>query len=116
MKLIDAENKVKELLKLNGLNNWTFVWKRRIENFNSAGTCRYSKKQILLAPVYVELNNEKEVLDSILHEIAHALMKPPYIQNNKWVHCGHNRIWKAKAIEIGCTGSRCVSDEAIIKR
>lgn len=40
---------------------------------------------------------EAEVKDTILHEIAHALVG---------CHQGHNWIWRQKAIEIGCNGER----------
>ena len=37
------------------------------------GTCSYRDKRISLSKWYVELNEEDEVEDTILHEIAHAL-------------------------------------------
>ena len=36
--------------------------------------------------------------DTILHEIAHALVGPSH---------GHNAIWRRKAREIGCSAMRC---------
>ena len=38
------------------------------------------------------------ITDTILHEIAHALVGPRH---------GHNAIWRQKAREIGCTAMRC---------
>ncbi len=41
---------------------------------------------------------DEEVKDTILHEIAHALV-------GKAHH--HDDVWRAKALEIGCSGRRC---------
>ena len=49
------------------------------------------------------LNDEKEVTNTILHEIAHALTPGHH----------HDRVWKAKAREIGCTGDRCYSGKTV---
>ncbi len=49
------------------------------------------------------LHSEDEVLDTILHEIAHALVGPQH---------GHDAVWRAKAREIGCSGERCVSSDS----
>ena len=52
---------------------WTFQWdsaKRR------AGACKYSRKTITISRHYVALNLSErpdDVIDTILHEIAHAL-------------------------------------------
>jgi hypothetical protein len=40
------------------------------------GTCRYSRKLITLSRQLIELNDQARVLDTILHEIAHALAGP----------------------------------------
>lgn len=48
---------------------------------------------------------EKEVTNTILHEIAHAIVGAKH---------GHDRVWRAKALEIGCDGQRC-SDGSNIK-
>ena len=50
------------------------------------------------------LNGEKDVVDTILHEIAHALVG---------LKAGHGPIWQRKAREIGCNGLRCFGDEVI---
>ena len=63
-----------------------------------AGCCRYSKKEITLAKAYAEQEELKEIKNTILHEIAHALVGPKD---------AHNETWKQKALEIGCDGERC---------
>ena len=74
---------------------WRFSFDRAKRR---AGCCRYSKKEITLAKVYAEQEEFKEIKNTILHEIAHALVGPKH---------GHNEIWKQKALEIGCDAERC---------
>jgi len=68
---------------------------------SAAGICSYRKKTIFLSKPLTMHSEEKDVLDTILHEIAHALTK-----GHK-----HDHVWRAKAIEIGCNGNRCYSRE-----
>ena len=65
--------------------------------------CRFGKRQIGLSRPLTELHSEEEVRDTILHEIAHALVGPEH---------GHDRVWRAKARAIGSSGERCVSLDA----
>ena len=74
---------------------WRFSFDRAKRR---AGCTRYSKKEITLAKAYAEQEELKEIKNTILHEIAHALVGPKH---------GHNEIWKQKALEIGCAGERC---------
>lgn len=62
------------------------------------GSCRYSEKQITLSVTYCLKASKKEIIDTILHEIAHAIVG----QNH-----GHDAIWQAAARRIGCTAERC---------
>jgi len=52
---------------------------------------------ISLSRYLISLNGEEEVRETILHEIAHALVGYSH---------GHDRVWKLKAMEIGCTPHR----------
>ena len=56
---------------------------------------------ISLSRKLVEINNESQVLDTILHEIAHAM---DYEERGD---TDHGTNWKRIAIEIGCNGERC---------
>ena len=65
------------------------------------GRCHYLTKKITLSKWYAELNNEEEVEDTILHEIAHALA---------WINdrcTGHNATWKKWARKVGATPKAC---------
>lgn len=63
-----------------------------------AGVCRYSERRIDLSVSYCLAATRVEIEDTILHEIAHAIVGPRH---------NHDEVWKAKAWEIGCVGERC---------
>ena len=90
----------RRLLREHGLDDWTIVADRAKTR---AGVCRFARRQIGISAPITVLHDESEVVDTILHEIAHALVGPQH---------GHDSVWRAKALEIGCTGDRCVSSEA----
>lgn len=86
-----ARDKALELMKQHGLleKGWKFGFdnaKRR------NGACEYGIKTIWLSRHYVKLNTEELIVDTILHEIAHALTPDDR---------GHGRSWKLKCAEIG---------------
>ena len=62
------------------------------------GSCRYSDQQITLSVTYCLKASKAEIVDTILHEIAHAIVGPKH---------GHDSTWKAAARQIGCTAERC---------
>jgi predicted SprT family Zn-dependent metalloprotease len=63
------------------------------------GLCVYSRKTIELSVHFVERDNPwAEVRDTILHEIAHALVGHGH---------GHDTVWKRKCVEIGARPQRC---------
>ena len=65
------------------------------------GRCHYTTKMIALSKWYVEENNEAEIEDTILHEIAHALA---------WINdrfTGHGKVWKYWARKIGANPKAC---------
>ncbi|MGZ4536669.1 MAG: SprT-like domain-containing protein [Nocardioidaceae bacterium] len=88
------------LLEEHGLHGWTVVFdtaKRR------AGICRFDDRQIGLSGPLTRLHDEAEVRDTVLHEVAHALVGPRH---------AHDAVWAAQARAIGGTAERCLSAEA----
>lgn len=87
------------LMTQHKLYGWQF---RMNTNVRRAGVCKYphgtAPGRIELSCHYVESNQESEIRDTILHEIAHALVGPGH---------GHGAVWKAKCIEIGARPERC---------
>lgn len=86
------------------LGRWKFRWHNKKR---SLGTCSYRKKIIYLAKWYVELNDEAEVKDTILHEIAHALSYEKH--GSKGI--GHGKLWKAICREIGARPKACTKSK-----
>ena len=86
-----------KLLDEHGLieKGWRFSFDRAKRR---AGSCKFSKKEITIAKAYAEQQEGMEIKNTILHEIAHALVGSQH---------GHSQIWRKKAKEIGCDASRC---------
>lgn len=99
MNLHEAKVLAIELMQKHDLinNGWRFEFNNRKR---SLGLCNQSTKTISLSTIFTSQLPESYVRNTILHEIAHAL-----------VGCGngHNYIWRRKAIEIGCNGERCAN-------
>lgn len=102
MELYKAHKWAEELIARHGADGYSFSWMKRRTRFHRAGQCDWKKKLIQLQPEYVEQYSEEEVLDTILHEIAHAL-RPRH---------GHNKFWRKTAVSIGCTGERYCKTKA----
>jgi len=66
----------------------------------SLGRCHYSLRKITLSKWYVKLNEEDDVEDTILHEIAHALGFIRYGRE------GQGTLWKTICREIGASPER----------
>ncbi|MFI5895179.1 SprT-like domain-containing protein [Actinoplanes sp. NPDC051513] len=83
-----------------GLAGWRLVFD---DAKTRAGVCRYDRKQIGLSRPLISLYEAEQVTETVLHEIAHALTGPRH---------GHDRVWRATARRIGCSGSRCMPADA----
>lgn len=75
--------------------SWTIVYSKKMTS--TYGTCNYDRKEIKLSIPLSTYKEKEETVDTILHEIAHALV-------GKGHH--HDDVWKQKAKEIGCSGKR----------
>ena len=80
------------LLDQNNLFDWGFDFDRATSR---AGMCRFEEKMIVLSNNFCFRSNEAEVTDTILHEIAHALVGPDH---------HHDTVWLKQARALGCTG------------
>ena len=88
-----------ELARWPQLAGWRVVISSRMSR--TLGLCRYRSKTIQLSLAHVQLNDVAKVRDTVLHEIAHALVGPGH---------GHDRVWRAMAVQIGAEPVRCDSN------
>ncbi len=90
-RLLDVARQARDLMDEHGLEAWTF-------RFSAAqgrlGECREREKLIRLSRRHAVKGAPREVRDTILHEIAHALAG---------ANAGHGPAWKAVANRIGAT-------------
>ena len=63
-----------------------------------AGVCRYRDKRIDLSVSYCLRATRADVENTLLHEIAHAIVGAEH---------GHDAVWRARAHALGCTAERC---------
>ena len=100
MDLTEARRLASGLMARHGLIGWRLVF----DNAKTrAGVCRFDRKEIGLSRPLVSLYEIEQVTDTVLHEIAHALAGPRH---------GHDRVWRATARRIGCSGLRCIPADA----
>ena len=100
MDLDQAKILANDLMNLYGLSDWTFKFNN---SKRQLGVCKGGIKQIEVSSHYVYQNTEAHVKDTILHEIAHALVG---------VEHGHDDVWKKMCVRVGCLPKAC--DETAI--
>ncbi|HIQ56884.1 TPA: SprT-like domain-containing protein [Candidatus Gracilibacteria bacterium] len=101
--MFHAEILASELIFLHGLEKqgWVFIFDRAKKRF---GMCNYTTKTISLSKYLTAINSEEKVINTILHEIAHALAG---------YNAGHGKKWKETMINLGQIPSRCYGNEVI---
>lgn len=91
MDLNDAEDLATDLMDEHGLieQGWRFEWSNRKA---ALGDCNYVDQVIRLSKPLTLVNDEAQMLDTILHEIAHVLAGRA---------AGHGPKWRAAARKLG---------------
>jgi predicted SprT family Zn-dependent metalloprotease len=101
--LTRARDTATRLMAEHGLRDWVFGFNK---NVRRAGVCKFPTAtrpgRIELSGHFVLRNPWAEVLDTILHELAHALVGPKH---------GHDAVWRAKCVELGARPERCFGGE-----
>ena len=100
MNLYAAKHLARTLMAAHGLRDWSFHFDHARRRF---GTCQPTRRCITLSRMLTLLNDEDEVRDTILHEIAHALTPGD----------GHGPRWKAMCVKIGANPRRCYTDDHV---
>ena len=101
MNLYVARDLARTLMARHGLTGWAFRFDHARRRFGSCSTVR---KRITLSRPLTLLNEEAEVRDTILHEIAHALAPGD----------GHGRAWKAACVRVGAKPVRCYTEATVV--
>ena len=78
-----------KLLMEHGLNDWRVVLDH---GRNRLGSCDYGKQRISLSRYFVRDNSLPAIRETVLHEIAHALVGPGH---------GHGPRWQQQARALG---------------
>jgi predicted SprT family Zn-dependent metalloprotease len=96
----------KHFATYNVTTTYNFEWNTRKR---AAGICSSRRKVIELSAELSSLNLNKPefILNTIRHEIAHAICSEIYGP------CHHNYTWQKVAISIGCNGKRCYDGDAV---
>lgn len=91
----------RRLMDEHGLQRWGFAFDRAKRR---AGACHHHTRRITLSAALTALHDEAQVRDTILHEIAHALVGPQH---------GHDEVWRRTAIQIGSSGERTFDTDGV---
>jgi len=89
----------RQKLDENGLQDWKIKTETA---YSRAGVCFHYEKEIRLSEQYIANTPDEEILDTILHEIAHAILPTGH---------GHDQVWKDTCIKIGARPERCIPEE-----
>lgn len=100
----EVERLAHRLLDQHELLGWRFGWDNAKKRF---GCCNYSRRTITMSRHLTPHRTEQAVEQTLLHEIAHALVGAGH---------GHDRVWLAKARSIGYTGGTTSSDVVQVVR
>ncbi|WP_097189062.1 SprT-like domain-containing protein [Ornithinimicrobium cerasi] len=95
MDLDAAARLARTLMDAHGLRDWRFEFDRAKVR---AGACHFADRRITLSRHLTLAHDPDQVRETVLHEVAHALVGPRH---------GHDRVWRARALAIGATGERC---------
>jgi predicted SprT family Zn-dependent metalloprotease len=103
MDLLEAKRLALSLMHQYNLKDWRFDFNNRKGSY---GMCYFTKKTIYLSSPLTAAMQEKDVKNTVLHEIAHALVGQGH---------GHDYVWLRKAREIGCDGESCNNHNIIVE-
>lgn len=92
--LIDVQVWAGELIDRYLDESWTFTFDRAKTR---AGKCNFDRREISLSRYLAEKHTDEQVMQTLLHEVAHAKVGP---------RAGHGPVWASYAAQIGYTGGR----------
>lgn len=82
-------------------NSDPMSWKLVVKDIKSIGECHDWRREIVLQKWLVEHSSPEQILDTLYHEIAHAIIGTEYSARGRAM--SHGRAWKAMAAHLGAT-------------
>ena len=100
MNTTEAKTMIAAAMREHGLldEGWTWKWDRGVRRM---GCCHYGPRRLTFSRALFERNTPERCLDTVLHEIAHALVGHS---------AGHGPRWKAMVASIGGTPRACFTE------
>ena len=87
-------------------------WRFELSNHKTlVGQCVYSTKTIHYSMWFLSKSTDRDIKDTILHEIAHALTRIRYGRGDHVK--SHGWQWRQMCIEIGARPQRLAGEEAV---
>lgn len=77
----DVERFAYRLLKENGLTAWRVGFNHNVR----FGVCKHDEKAIFISLVGMQYSTPEAIRDTVIHEVAHAVVGPGNGHNAKWV-------------------------------
>lgn len=87
---------------------WRFKW---LHSKGLYGKCFLRSKVIGISKHLAGLNRIEDTIETILHEVAHALRGMEKDKDGRWLF--HDDKWREIAIGLGGSGERCYKSEII---
>ena len=107
--LADIRREYDRLDELTGVDTKDIKLEISNRSCNRYGYCRYDKdkpEKIVISDFVLKDKDERIFWDTIRHEYVHAMLKLRF--PNEKSH-GHDKVFKAGCIEVGCEPSRCAT-------
>lgn len=82
MNLIEADKTIRDLMYQHGLHGWSVRW---VNTRSRAGQCKHTVRELNFSRVLLRAFSDEEAMDTITHEIAHALVGPGHKHDLVWV-------------------------------
>ena len=95
MERSQAARMMRDELNAYGLTDWSVRLNQNADS-HFLGLCSYKDKCIILSAHHIDIHPDPDVVNTIKHELAHALVGPNH---------GHDEVWAQKAREVGCTNT-----------
>jgi predicted SprT family Zn-dependent metalloprotease len=102
-----AEQVARILMAKHGLTNYSFSWMRAKRICGLCSYPRYNRCGVIsLSHYYVANNSEADIVDTILHEIAHALSPG----------AKHGPAWQSTCVKIGARPQRLADSSVVMPK